>query len=141
VHAAIDTLLEEAELTRDQLASRRIALLGAGGAARALVAGLAALGAAVTIYNRSPDKAQLLAQVFDGKTAPVIPAPLEDIAKSDCDLFINCTTLGMGDEQDASPINPWPENLPARTIVFDTIYNPAQTKLLREAQAFGFKTI
>lgn len=142
--AAIDSLCEVGGMDREAMADKRIAVLGAGGAARAIVAGLSDLGATVVIYNRTREKADALAEAFADAPGKVVAAPLENLCKSCCHAVVNCTPLGMHPHVDASPIDPdeapWGEN-GSGVVVFDTIYNPAETKLLRDARAAGCATV
>jgi len=111
-------------------------VLGAGGAARAVLAGLAGLGVkSVTLANRNPDKAAALAREFHIRAAPWDLRG--DIA---AELIVNATPLGM-----AGPgVNetPYPGQCfrPA-AIAYDLIYNPGQTRFLREAGEAGCETI
>lgn len=137
--AALDSVCDAMKLKRDQLRDLRIGVIGAGGAARAIVAGFAHVGAAVTVFNRTPARAEQLATEF----APhVTAASLDAMATSVCDVLINCTPIGMHPNVDATPLaGPihWPRRGPA--VVFDTIYNPIRTRLLRDAAERGCKTI
>ena len=122
------------------LAGKRIAVIGAGGAARAIVAGLAAYGATVVIYNRTEERAAALAADFNGHTGKVVAAPWGKLCSACCDAYINCTPLGMHPHIDASPIVGDPAWTPD-TVVFDTVYNPLSTKFLQLAETKGAKTI
>lgn len=116
------------------LAGRAVAVVGAGGVARAVVSGLKDVDAAVTIYNRTLEKAQTLAVEFDTQAAP-----LDALAKAHPDILINCTSLGMHPNTDASAV---PATvLRERMTVFDTVYNPLQTRLLREAAQAGARCV
>ncbi|MHC4424338.1 MAG: shikimate dehydrogenase family protein [Planctomycetota bacterium] len=120
--------------SRVNLNDMGIAVIGAGGAARAIVAGLSDAGAKVTIYNRTVKKAERLAGEFRCEFAP-----LNDLPKLDAELVINCTSIGMHPNTNITP-------LPQRCIkkdmvVFDTVYNPAETLLLEGAKEAGAKTI
>ncbi|MHB1158556.1 MAG: shikimate dehydrogenase [Phycisphaerales bacterium] len=134
--AALDSVCDAMKLKRDQLRDLRIGVIGAGGAARAVVAGFAHVGAAVTVFNRTPARAEQLATEFSPFVAA---ASLDAIADSVCDVLINCTPIGMHPNVDASPVSHWPKQLPG--VVFDTIYNPVETLLLRQAAARGCVTI
>lgn len=114
---------------------RRALVLGAGGAARAAVAALQAEGFAVTVCNRSPDKAEALAREF--RCAAL---PWEDRTRVGFpELLLNATSLGMHPHVADTPL---PDGaLSARTVVFDTVYNPLETRLLREARAKGCPVI
>ncbi len=114
----------------------RVAVLGAGGAARAAVAGFTDAGGHVTVYNRTASKAAELAQAFHADHAPLDQAPA-----ADAQVIINCTSLGMHPHVDDSPLPADAPCLTPGTVVFDTIYNPHQTLLLRHAQAAGCLTV
>jgi shikimate dehydrogenase len=125
---------------------KRAVVLGAGGAARAVVYALSQAGAQVTILNRTPARAQALVQDFSPLfpslsllSLPITPQTLEEQA-AEAHLLVNATPVGMWPEVDQSP---WPEDLafPSHLTVFDLVYNPRQTKLLRQAQAAGAKGI
>jgi len=130
-----------------ELAGRRVAVIGAGGAARAVVAGFAHHGARVVIYNRTKSRAEALAEASDAEAraagGQVVAARLEKLCDSCCEIFVNCTPIGMHPEVEATPLPEGvaPEKWGAETVVFDTIYNPAETRLLREAAARGCLTI
>jgi len=134
LEAALDALTAGAGITRADLAGREIALLGAGGVARALVAGLTAAGADVRIYNRTADRAQRLAEKF-GATA----VPLAQLGQTSARIIINCTSLGMHPKVDDSPFPS--ASLSSDMIVFDTVYNPPQTRLLVAAAQADAKTV
>jgi len=125
---AMDALTEGLEV--DSLADAYVAILGAGGVSRAIVAGLRDAGARVVIYNRTASKAEALAKEFEAEARP-----WDERNGVDADIIINCTSIGMWPEVDDTPL---PEaKLSARQVVFDTIYNPIETRLLREAKQAG----
>jgi len=127
--AAIDALRSSMDIACADLAGRSVAVLGAGGASRAIVAALAHYGARVTIYNRTVRRGQELARDFGCKSAG-----LEAIGGLDAEIVINCTPLGMHPNMEASPLERIPKSV---RVVFDTIYNPVRTRLLRAAEAEG----
>ncbi len=132
--AAIDALCSAMEIGREDLGGRRVAVIGAGGVARAIVAALAHYGADVTIYNRTFSRAEKLADEFD-----CTARPLDDVVKIADDIIVNCTSIGMTPNIDASPV---PSDVLSRArVVFDTIYNPVRTRLLREASDAGCLTV
>ncbi len=110
------------------------AVLGAGGVARGIVAGLCDHGAAVTIYNRTEAKARLLAEQFGCGHGP-----WEDRADGHHALIVNCTSVGMAPDIDATPMPTG--SLEATQTVFDTIYNPLPTQWLRQASQAGCATM
>jgi 3-dehydroquinate dehydratase/shikimate dehydrogenase len=139
---ALDALATGYDGNRDSLAGKRIAVLGAGGAARAIVAGLAAHGATVVIYNRTPEKAEALAQEFNTASGKIVAVPWEKLCDSCCEAYINCTPLGMHPNLNTSPIDDAsPPKFTADTIVFDTVYNPLKTKFIKQAERKNAKTI
>lgn len=117
------------------LIGKRVAVIGAGGAAKAAVYGLAKAGADVTVYNRTAGKAETLAKQFG-----CIAGALDDLdGLRTSDIICNMTPLGMGADGEALPI---PAScLHARQIVFDAVYDPPETPLLRTAHAAGAQTV
>jgi 3-dehydroquinate dehydratase / shikimate dehydrogenase len=139
--AILDSITAELGIGRDELANLRVAILGAGGTARAAVAALAHFGANVLLCNRTPERAAALADEFNGKRGKVEVISSDDLTRNPCDVFINTTSVGMYPKVDVSPFAQIPRWFSPRTIVFDTIYNPMQTLLLTQAQAVGARTI
>jgi shikimate dehydrogenase len=115
------------------LRGRTVAVLGAGGAAKAVVYGLTQGGARVTVYNRTAGKAEELAHQFGCGFGP-----LDSPEIADAEIICNTTNVGMGDP-DASPLAP--EFLRAGLLVFDAVTHPYDTKLLRDARAAGAQII
>jgi 3-dehydroquinate dehydratase/shikimate dehydrogenase len=112
---------------RLRLKGARIAVLGAGGAARAAVFGLVEQGAQVFIVNRTHERAVALAREAKAKALKH-----ELFAKSQFDVLINSTPCGMAGSKQALPIKE--DELHAR-LVFDMVYNPLETPLLKLARA------
>jgi shikimate dehydrogenase len=117
----------------------RALVLGAGGSARAVVYALRARGAHVWVYNRSPDRARALVEAFGDAQCEL----LDSLSTSVCQavtLVVNCTSAGMWPDVDATP---WPETLPfpSQAVLYDLIYRPAITKLMRQAQIAGARAI
>jgi shikimate dehydrogenase len=102
--------------------------------AKAIVAGLSDAGAKITIYNRTVERGKKLAAEFGCEFAP-----LDNLANLDAKLVINCTSIGMYPNVDETPIPQ--EYLKKDMVVFDTVYNPAETLLLKQAKQAGAKTI
>ncbi len=141
--AAIDALVDGMECTREDLDGREVAVLGAGGAARAIVAALAYYGAVTTVYNRTASRAEQLAAEFDGSGAgagSVKAAGFDTMSGEFAEIIINCTPVGMHPNVDACPI-PDDVHLEAPTVVFDTIYTPLTTRLLQRADDGGCITV
>ncbi len=116
------------------LAGRRVTMLGAGGVSRAIAFALVERGARLTIANRGIDRARELATEVGADAVELDSAP--DVAY---DALINGTAVGMNPHVHESP---WPAaKHRAGTVVFDTVYTPLETLLLREAQMAGATTI
>ena len=117
-------------------------VLGAGGAARAVVYALLGAGARVAVFNRSPERGRALAQDFAhlGEVGALEPQELAERV-SGCALLVNASSAGMargGLDPGESPLPPG--LLPERGFVCDLVYRPARTRLLREAEAAGLRT-
>ena len=122
-------------------------ILGAGGAARAVVFALLRQGARrVDIVNRTVDRARELAaaaeRVFPG--CEVVPLPWTGLTReaiSGSDLLVNCTSVGMKYTA-LEGLSPLPGDLiPERALVYDLVYNPVETPLLAAARQAGAKTV
>ncbi len=108
-------------------------VLGAGGAAMACCHALLSEGCGVTVSNRDMSKAEALAQRF-GCSAAGVPRSLERF-----DLIVNCTPLGMEGYPSLAPLEV--ELIGEGHTVFDMVYRPRETPLIREASARGARTI
>jgi shikimate dehydrogenase len=117
---------------------RRVLVLGAGGAARAITYGLLQAGSAVTIANRTAPKAAELAAYMRGY-GEVFGTGMDNIKEkvSIADIIINTTIVGMGTDETLVTA----EMLNDRQAVFDIVYKPVETKLLKEAKIAGAKAI
>ena len=133
-YAAISSVAEALGRSRSDLAGLRIDVLGAGGAARAVLYGLPMFGCQVTVYGRSEDKTRRLAEEFG-----VRAASWDERAKRSGDVLVNCTSVGMWPDVDDSPMPP--DSLGGCALVFDVIYHPLETRLLRDAAAGACKTL
>ena len=131
---ALDAITAGMGIRRAALKEMPVAVIGAGGVSRAIVTGLSDLGAEITIYNRTVEKAEKLATEFDCTFAP-----LDDVRNMDAKLVVNCTSIGMHPNVEATPVPK--EALKESMTVFDTVYNPARTLLLKDAESKGAKTI
>ena len=125
---------------------KKVLLLGAGGAARAIAYVLAEEGASLVILNRKEEFswAQELAQrIGEAYGIPVGVGELdgESIAQAlgDSDIVVNATSVGMTPNAAQSPVPT--ELLCPGLLVFDVVYNPYETRLLREAKEAGADTI
>jgi len=131
--AAIDALCDAMGISRDDLADREVAVLGAGGAGRAIVAALTYYNARTTIYNRTVSRGRKLAEEFGAAACG-----LDALVALNAEIVINCTPIGMHPNVAASPMIRIP---PSVKVVFDTIYNPIGTKLLVAAEQAGCLTV
>jgi shikimate dehydrogenase len=121
-----------------RLSQRPVLVLGAGGAARAVLAGCASAGAGeLRVVARRREQAEAL--------QPLAPIHAFDWTASEfmragesCALIVNATPLGMWPEVDASP---WFEGtpFPPDAFVYDLVYNPAETMFVRQARAAGLR--
>jgi 3-dehydroquinate dehydratase/shikimate dehydrogenase len=131
---ALDTITSSLGIDRSGFKKMPVAVIGAGGAARAIVAGLADAKAKIIIYNRTVERAKNLAHEFKCDYAP-----LDELNKLKAKLVINCTSVGMSPNINATPVDA--KFLNKDMAVFDTVYNPAETLLLKQAGQIGCKTI
>jgi 3-dehydroquinate dehydratase/shikimate dehydrogenase len=118
---------------RMRLKGARILVLGAGGAARAAVFGLVEQGAEVFITNRTHETAVSLARKAKAKAIKQ-----DQLAKNRFDAIINTTPCGMAGVHQALPVK---ENEINAHLVFDMVYNPLETPLLKLARARGLHVI
>lgn len=126
------------------MTDRTAVLLGAGGAARAVIWGLLQAGTAEVVLGvRNPAKAQPLAEEFAayGKVT-VCSWDAEEFAVKlgDCSLLVNTTPLGMTPKVEECPPVDWSKVNPS-AFVYDIIYTPAETRFLREAKAHGHDVV
>jgi len=131
---ALDAITSGMGIARADLKDLSVAVVGAGGVARAIVAGLSDADAKIMIYNRTIEKARKLAAEFDCDSAG-----LDELPGLDAKLVVNCTSIGMHPNTDATPVPAG--SLKDDMTVFDTIYNPAETLLLKNAKKAGARTI
>ncbi len=119
---------------------KNVLLLGAGGAARAIAFQLAKDGASVTIANRTVERAEALAKEV-AKVGKARASGLDDlkILISGSDILINSTAAGM--LPDVNETIATSDMMHRDLVVFDIVYNPMNTLLLREAKKAGAKTI
>jgi len=119
----------------DGLNGKKVVVVGAGGAGRAIAFGAREKGASVTVVNRSRESAERLAADVGCNVGD-----LEALLKGEIqgDVLANTTSVGMYPNVEHSPVPA--EILPAFLVVFDAVYNPKITRLLREASAAGCVT-
>jgi shikimate dehydrogenase len=122
----------------------RALIIGAGGGARAVAAGLVRSGGHVIIINRTFDNAQTIVNFMQSSWRyPNIEAvPMESFAEAarDVNLIVNATPIGLWPDADATP---WPEGVPfpEGATLYDTVYRPLKTRLMRDAEAAGLRTL
>jgi shikimate dehydrogenase len=125
---------------------KRAVLIGAGGAARA--AGFALVGAGVkslVILNRTQDRGEALAWDLKISDTKVIALRWKDgrtlTALAECDLLVNCTSVGLKDSasEGRSPLGIG--LIPKRALVYDVVYNPIETPLITAAKRAGARTL
>ena len=132
----------ERALPGGSLQGKTVVVVGAGGAGRALAFGAASRGAArVVIANRSVERARELASSLLLSAPSGVAAEgvaLDDVVNGRITghILANTTSVGMHPHTDVSPI-PNPSVLSSYSLVFDAVYTPLHTKLLRDAQAAG----
>ncbi|MDP6380280.1 MAG: shikimate dehydrogenase [Phycisphaerae bacterium] len=118
----------------DWLRGKRAMLLGSGGLGRAMAFGLREYGADVTITDIDPIRAETLA-----RDVGVAAIRIEQIEEQKPDVILNCSPVGMHPKTDASPV---PESmLREGLVVYDAVYNPIETLLVRQAKAAGAITV
>ena len=123
-----------AGLSAERLRGSHVVVLGAGGVARAVVSGLTSAGAHVTIYNRTRARADALADALGCRSAD-----WQQRGTAGGALLVNCTSIGMQPAVDQTPISA--AALPGFRAVFDTVYTPAETQMLRDAARLGAAVI
>jgi shikimate dehydrogenase len=121
---------------------RRVLLLGAGGAARGVVLALLREGVGrLIVANRTMARAELLARLARERGVEGLAVPLAwnelSLAAVDSDLIVNCTTIGMTHGPDAKGTPLLMHQIPPTALVYDLVYNPLETPLLREAARAG----
>lgn len=125
---------------------KRAVILGAGGAARAV--GFALVDAGVTslfIINRTTERGEALASSLKLSGNEVVASAWKDgrtlQALMECDLLVNCTSVGMKDSEAENQLPIDVRLIPTRALVYDVVYNPAETPLLAAARQAGARTM
>ncbi len=117
------------------LKNMKAALIGAGGAARAVAAALVKSGCALTIFNRNAHRAKALAEQFS-----CLWAPLDELVqnpKDPFDLVVQSTSCGMKPGEDPVP----GYDFSGRELLYDIIYSPPETRLMERARAAGCRVL
>ncbi|NOZ22164.1 MAG: shikimate dehydrogenase [Planctomycetes bacterium] len=118
----------------EPLKGKRVVMLGAGGTSRAIGYGIKARGGKLTILNRTVSKAEKLAGEIGCEWGP-----LDRLTEIEFDVLLNTTSVGMHPNVDDTPAPT--DVLKEGMIVFDAVYNPMETRLLREATERGCVTV
>jgi len=127
-----------------ELKGRKVLLLGAGGAARAIAYAMAKEADELAVLNRTVKQAQELAKLLEKSVSKKIafgslsPSDIQ-MNLQDSDVLINATSVGMKPHPEESPIPP--KLLRRNLSVMDIVYNPLETKLAKEAKAAGAKVV
>lgn len=116
-----------------ELRGKRVLIFGAGGAARATAFAATTAGAEVYICARRENAARALARAVQGEAVKRVM-----LRKMDFEVMVNASSVGMHPDDGISPLAPEELNC---SLVFDVVYRPLQTKLLRSAREKGIKTI
>ncbi len=147
--AAVDVLAGALATRGRALAQARVAVLGAGGVARAVAGGLALAGATVVLFNRNHARAESLANLLSGRERPdgsrtrVFAGREEDFSCNAprCEqfhAFVHCTPVGMeGGPDPNGSLLPLDAHIDDGVVVMDTVYTPKETPFLREARSRG----
>lgn len=118
----------------EDIDNRRVLILGAGGVARAAAQAMKDQGASVAITNRTRKRSRALAKELDCKFLE-----WSNRGSEICDVLINCTSVGMHPNLDESPYEEhW---LRQEMLVFDTVYTPENTLLLKQAKERSCQTV
>lgn len=140
-YAAVASLVDALGCDRSDLSGVTVDILGAGGAARAIMHGLYELGCALTVFGRTEAKTTALAEAHRAKARA-----WDERGRRSGEILINCTNLGMWPNLDESPMPTGKAGLQVESfhgcrLVFDLIYHPLDTKLLRDARAAGTEVL
>jgi shikimate dehydrogenase len=129
---------------RFEPSGKRVLILGSGGAARAVAFALMDGGATLTILNRTANRARELAAQLSSQFGGQVTGGLLDnqnlaAGVGGADLVVNTTSVGMGGVSSGTPLPS--ELLRPGLVVYDIVYNPVRTRLLREAETAGCVTV
>jgi len=132
------------EADQGELSNKKILILGAGGASRSISYTLAQEARELVVLNRTVERAESLVKElltafgnkirYGGLSRSRMKAELEDT-----DILINATSVGMHPNEDETPVER--DLLRSNLTIFDLVYHPLETRLLREAKAAGARTI
>jgi shikimate dehydrogenase len=128
----IDGAVEAVE-EKTCLDGKKVLMIGAGGVARAIGYGVLKKGANLSIVNRTEEKGRKLADDLRCEFLRI-----KDVKWDDVEVLINATSIGMSPDTDQSPVD---GEVLKDMVVFDTVYNPSQTRLLKMAAENGCETV
>jgi shikimate 5-dehydrogenase len=128
----VEGFLDPLERRLGAIAGLRVAVLGAGGSARAVIVALLSRGAHVSVHARRPEQAHDVTATLGALTG-AWPVP-----DGSWDVLVNCTPLGGATLRDESPL---PEGPFGGRLVYDLTYGPGDSALVREARAAGCDTL
>jgi shikimate dehydrogenase len=126
------------------LAGKKLVLIGAGGAAKAIAFTLAKEVKELVLLDRTPAKTSTLAEAINQKfhkkatAGPLSPSTIQKSLQT-ADILINATSVGMHPNEAQSPVKP--EWLKPDLVVMDIVYNPLETKLAKDAKAAGSRVV
>ena len=120
----------------NNVANKKTLVLGAGGSARSVVHALNELGGHVRLFNRTPEKAEVLLDDLSINSSPVGAEELDDYANSSS-FIVNTTSLGQKEGEYNNILSF--ENIGMETFIYDLIYNPKRSSFLEQAEAKGLK--
>ena len=125
----------DGQLGSGSLERARVAVVGTGGAARAVLAALESQGTVRFVVGRNAERAAALGVEF-GAT----PIGVDDIRSARLDVLVNATPVGtLGGDEDASPVPA--DALRGVSLVYDLVYNPPETLLIKDAVRAGCRTM
>jgi shikimate dehydrogenase len=122
-------------------AERTALVLGAGGSARAAAWALEGKAASVSVWNRTSGRAERLVQDLPGAGGRLSAVSAEEARTGGFDLIVNCTAVGMGDEDPFEQLPIDPDRLGPGVVLVDLVYAGAQSRLVSEARARGAAAI
>ena len=134
--------LKALKVNNESPKDKKIVILGAGGVSRAILYSLLKEAREIVILNRTLEKAKNLVRDLSSKFGDKVRyGKLSTLTMElkEADILINATSLGMSPNEDKTPVNR--DMLRPELSIFDLVYDPPETRLLREARAVGAKTI
>ncbi len=136
--------LQGLEQKTGKLTGKKVVLLGAGGAARAIAFSLAKVGAEISIANRTVSRARVLASTIEksfGVSVKSLGLSRSELTKviKQADVLINATTVGMHPNVGQTLVTA--DMMHRGLVVNDIVYKPLETRLLREAKRAGARTV